>query len=557
MITGAIDVMDTLRGYFGTDDFGEADRDGDFGDEDTGLETPLSPGGYDERRLQVRAYRHWASLLGDRSYPSVKDLEPEKLPEFGPYSVLLDFSAGIEDPLVPFLGEKLANEYGTDEAIGKVSDVPGRSILSRITDHYLQILANQAPIGFEAEFVNRRGRTILYRGILLPFSSDGETIDFIYGVINWAETAAQSAADELLLEVDQALVPDVEGGASPLEHGGQEEPEPAAQSHSGGNLPRPSFGSLAPIGEDEEGYYDSDEGEEDEDEDGEGEAHYASLLSSISSREIDLPRHDSEAGDLEDTAEPAREGDGAEQPVSARAAKKAIDLSAYSPDSVAGDQPAREAANDFSSETGDFSSESGLHAMLAKARELAFAACSSEDRSRAALYEAVGRAYDVSIAAGESPGEFAELVTENGLTVQDRAPMTPIVKLVFGADYDKTRITEYAAVLGHAHRIGVERGALSVFLSEAEGGLKGVVQAERRLRREESGKIVQPAEAVRESLARKLRELEARPLDTIDGEGAEFALVMIRRLETGEVVVVGEISDDIPMIEKAGRKLVS
>lgn len=54
----------------------------------------------------------------------------------------------------------------------------------------MQILANQAPIGFEAEFVNQRGSTILYRGILLPFSSDDHAIDF-NGVINWKELADQ------------------------------------------------------------------------------------------------------------------------------------------------------------------------------------------------------------------------------------------------------------------------------------------------------------------------------------------------------------------------------
>ena len=69
----------------------------------------------------------------------------------------------------------------------------------------MQILANQAPIGFEAEFINQRGAAILYRGILLPFSSDDDTIDFIYGVINWKEMADAATADELLLEIDQAL----------------------------------------------------------------------------------------------------------------------------------------------------------------------------------------------------------------------------------------------------------------------------------------------------------------------------------------------------------------
>src|SRR5438132_1291193 len=40
---------------------------------------------------------------------------------------------------------------------------------------------------------NRRQNT-LYRGILMPLSSDGESIDFIYGVINWKEMAEADIA---------------------------------------------------------------------------------------------------------------------------------------------------------------------------------------------------------------------------------------------------------------------------------------------------------------------------------------------------------------------------
>ena len=163
----------------------------------------LSPVGQDERRMQVRAYNHWASLLAERNFPSIEDLDPEALPDFGPYSVLLDFTAGIEDPAVHYLGAKLARECGTDGEIATLSDVPSRSLLSRITDQYMQIIANQAPIGFEAEFVNQRGQTILYRGILLPFSSNDDSIDFIYGVINWKELPDQIDTDELMLEIDQ------------------------------------------------------------------------------------------------------------------------------------------------------------------------------------------------------------------------------------------------------------------------------------------------------------------------------------------------------------------
>ena len=132
--------------------------------------------------------------------------------------------------------------------------------------------------------------------------------------------------------------------------------------------------------------------------------------------------------------------------------------------------------------------------------------------------------------------------------------MTPVVKLVFGADYDKTRLTEYAAVLNHAHRMGVERGTLAGLLAEAEGGLKGVVQAERDYRRADGGEVV-VRETPREALARKLRAIAPMGFEDIDAEGEEFALVMVRRVE-GKVVVLGEIAD-LPLVEKAAKRLVA
>jgi hypothetical protein len=192
---------------------------------------------------------------------------------------------------------------------------------------------------------------------------------------------------------------------------------------------------------------------------------------------------------------------------------------------------------------------------LAAAREMAAQASNSEDRTRNALYEAIGRAYDFSLAAADSPADFDELVSDSGLTVQDRAPMTPVVKLVFGADYDKTRLTEYAAALSHAHRLELPRGSLTDYLRGAEGGLKGVVKAERQLRRAESGKA-DPAADSREALAAKLREMPAVALADIAPYGSEFALVMIRRSETGELVILGEVPEDAALVEKAAKKLV-
>ncbi len=556
--------MDTLRGAFETSDDAGDNRDWDAQEEEAARQLPPESIGQDERRMQVRAYNHWASLLGDRSYPSIEDLEPHNLPDFGPNSVLLDFSAGIEDPVVQYLGDKLGEECGADGPIARLSDVPPRSLLSRITDHYMQILANQAPIGFEAEFVNQRGSSILYRGILLPYSSDDDTIDFIYGVINWKEMADQATADELLLEIDQALEVDeaVEDEDEPHKHHADPVTDwadsPLADIDMGTSGEEADDGedsfedNIAPFvegyGEDEVaddlplpdfGKYQLDDPElDDDEEDGEDAGYsFASLSDYIEAptkKALDLDSGDFETPEFVSEPEP-EESESESVPVAE------IPV-----------EPIDEAAETFA----ELPEDAGLYDCLAAARELAQTARASEDRSRQALYAAVGRAYDFSIAADAEPEEYRELIEESGLSVQERAPMTPVVKLVFGSDYDKTRLTEYAAVLSHAHRIGLERGSLAQYLADADGGLKGVVKAERRLRREESGKIVEPENAVRHALAQKLRELEALTLEALAADGPEFGLVMVRRDGSGTVEMIGEVPEDIALVERAARKLV-
>ena len=614
--------MDTLRGNFeALDDSHEHEA----GEDDSGREAPPLGIGQDERRMQVRAYNHWAGLLEDRNFPSIDDLEPGNLPDFGPFSVLLDFTAGIENPGVVYLGDQLAQECDISVPdLRTLSDVPSRSLLSRITDHYMQILANQAPIGFEAEFVNQRGSTILYRGILLPYSSNDETIDFIFGVINWKELADQRTSDELLLQVDQALEAKPESspkraddtpltdwadgpgttvandiGDEPLELSLVED-EPAAFGEpteieepmededlaAGFAEGLPAFSGRA------EDYLDDDEEYEEEDEeeatDGLPKPKFGSLMSIGGGRGV--PAEVADESDNLDDVEVAPYGLGSGAGDDAEAtdfeyaddAVMSLDGFEFAGSTDAGDaDDLDEAAGDAMSEGEELQHGDGrfeprddtvpaggeirlapiepaemeLGDWLASAREMAAQARNSEDRTRHALYDAIGRAYDFSLAAAQSPKDFEELVSDSGLSVQDRAPMTPVVKLVFGADYDKTRLTEYAAALSHAHRLDLPRGTLGDFLRGAQGGLKAVVRAERQLRRAESGKA-DPAADGRELLAAKLREMPAVALADLEPYGSEFALVMIRRSEDGELVIIGEVPEDAGLIEKAAKKLV-
>ena len=426
--------MDTARGLDDRIDIGSHDS----GADDAGVSEPRLDIGTDERRMHVRAYNHWVSLLRGRPYPSIEDLDPASIADFGPHSVLLDFTGGIENPAIRYLGPSLREECGVTSAITHVAEVPSRSLLSRLTDHYLQIIANRAPIGFEAEFIGQRGHNTLYRGILMPYSSDQDTIDFIYGVINWKEMVDAATQAKLEREVEESRrTAPVATGTAPV----------WADGPSAGIATDPP--------------------------------------------EAEMPHDD-------------------------------IVVPPHGAQTLAG--------------------------RLMLARESAAAARAADTRSRASLYRALARAYDFARAAEDDAEGYAQLLAEAEIKVQARAPMTAPAKLVFGVDYDKTRLTEFAAVMSYARRNDIPGGGLEAYLAGEPGGIKAIVQAERALRKP----VARP-----DKYARARAELLSRPPLAhveIEAGASEFVLLLARAGSDGMLDVVARLDDDDALAERALRK---
>jgi len=426
--------------------------------------------GTDERRLHVRAYNYWVSLLEGRDFPSIDDLEPGDLEDFSSHSVLLDFTCGGDNPAIPYIGATIRDECGLEDDMRTIADVPSRSLLSRLTDHYMQIIANRAPVGFEAEFENQRGKTICYRGILMPFSSDGEAIDFIYGVINWKQVDGAVSEEPLAanLPADEAD-PDVT----------QEEP-----------------------------------------------------LELTDTMDVEAPRIEQPTASTENFK--AQDPEEAEHKIEAHVSWE------DGPLHDADDQPIATPAID---------EHAGLADRLCAARETAETVKAGEGRTRAALYQALSLAYDFALAARDNPGEYAELLEESGVKLQVRAPMTPIVKLVFGIDYDKARLTEFAAALSYAQRQELGFGDFQSFIERQPGGLKAMVAAERQARRPE------PSPDTKGEVARaKLRTAPSITLAEVSS-AEEFAVVITRRGADGRHEPIAILEDEA-LIERAIRRAV-
>jgi hypothetical protein len=293
----------------------------------------------------------------------------------------------------------------------------------------------------------------------MPFSSDGDTIDFIYGVINWKDVGEAA-------EIPQVIRPEL----PPLELETDEVEEEEALE-----LVVPMAPELEPENE-----------------------------------SVATPHLTWEDGPLADPEPPAELVENADEPII------------------------------------EIDPDAGLADRLWAARESAEVCKQQDGRSRVALFRALAMAYDCAVAAKRVPDDYAEILDDAGVKAQARAPMTPIVKLVFGVDYDKTRLTEFAAALSYAERQNVDFGGFLEFVEQADGGLKGLVAAERKARRPDKP-VEDKIEAGRTAL-RTASPLALAQLPT----NQEFALVLTRRNANGIHEVV-ELVADTAMLDRALR----
>ncbi|MEO0412233.1 MAG: hypothetical protein AAF221_10400 [Pseudomonadota bacterium] len=529
---------------------------------------PTQPATGMERRMNIRAFDYWESLLDGRDFPSVGDLDPEAIGPFREHSLLIDFTGGYEKPILRYVGSHLRAEASLANREIDPNDVPSGTLLSRLTNHYLEILANRAPIGFEAEYENESNERILYRGILLPLSDDGTTINFIYGVTSWKvedilpgeETtsfdddvldldAPVDPADEELLELTQALdeaetesllsgeVPDDEDIDQDLQSlvseidavlgntGPAEEPVEESIAQASADPAPDEDGTVADLPVDA-----APEPEEDND-------------------LVDLDAYVDEPG--EEAAAPSED---AGAPTALDEDEPLEDLPPISDEDMPPPERAPEPLAAATDDNVDPADEE-FYDLLAKCQTSASDLARFDSRSRAALYDTLGLAYDFHLVSARRREAYQTLLEQTGITMQSRAPLTPIVKLVFGQGYDKTRLTEYAAALGYADREGVPQGDFQSFVDAFEGGIKAMVKAERAARNQARGnESIDKLEAAKAAL-RERQAMMTLPDDVVTGTGEEeFVLMVARRDPSGGYSVLDTVETGKSTLEAALKK---
>ena len=162
-----------------------------------------------ERRLNARAYHYWLSLRDGAPMPRLSALDPERFGEFAQRAVLIDLSRGGDAPAITHVGGIVRRDSGALPERPTPGDVPVGSVLRGLLDRLNEVIAYNAPIGFQSDGESQAevtdGPARHHRGILLPFCDEGGTISAVLGIIGWHDRIMVDGMADIAAAVGGAM----------------------------------------------------------------------------------------------------------------------------------------------------------------------------------------------------------------------------------------------------------------------------------------------------------------------------------------------------------------
>jgi hypothetical protein len=466
-----------------------------------------------ERRRHASLLNYWLSIRGEKEFPPLHDLDPLEISDAGPSSILLELLSGGHDAHIRHIGEALKGEAKVEQII----DAPSPSILACIAKKLPIVAISRDFLAFEDEFEGPQGPTRCW-ATLLPLSAEGAWVDYVYAMVSVdgpAERAAEAIAEpeepeaqEPAPEVAEMAEEATETSAEPVAEVPEEPTEISAEPKMTEAPPEERNQPVEVIDTGSEPEVIDEYGDEPPAKPG-----FAKLFDSLvgltnfyGSEPIRVePVLPEEAPVDESTVEdvapdqaladelPSEQPEMAETPIEeAESTEERLvaEASAEEPEAIselvieqpAAEQPVAEPAaiEPPATEPAEQPApalEGTLQSKLAEVRTKADEARQAKLKANAALYEGLSAAYDFALDAEDAPEEYLRLVEAQGLKIQLRSPMKPVVKLAFDGMCDEAMIKQLEAVLAWAFEKELPRGALADRIQSA-GGIGPILNGE-------------------------------------------------------------------------------
>ena len=460
-----------------------------------------------ERRKHATVLNYWLSIRKDRDLPPIRDLDPLEISDAGPFSVLLELIGGGEDAEVRHIGQSIKGGVET----ARMAEAPEESLLACIAKKLPIVAISRNVIAFEDEFTGGDGTTRCWV-TLVPFSSNRTWVDYVYGYVS-LESGAKTAKDEPTAAEEPEQAPEAEPAtvaeAEPFEDIAEAEAvEEVAEATAPEPEPEPEAAELAEVVEPElVAEVASDPEPEPEPEPvapaPERRPGFSKIFDALAgvggfygtnhkmepglpaAPEVEPEPEREQVAEVAPEPEVEPEVEAAPEPVAEAEPEPEPEVATApepepepEPVPVAEDEPeaAPVAARDDTNKA-QSAVEGPLQNKLTEVRAKADEARAAKLRANAALYEGLSAAYDFALEAEEHAEEYLKLVEAQGLKIQLRSPMAPVVKLAFNGMCDDATIAQLEKVLAWALKNDLPQGSLAERI-ESEGGIGSILNGQ-------------------------------------------------------------------------------
>jgi hypothetical protein len=128
---------------------------------------------------------YWDSKRAGRRMPARRDIEPTEILELLPYVVLIDVRRDPLDFRYRLVGTAVAARFGHDHTGAHFSALPQQSQGSEVWKTATRILQEKRPIVSHIPYVGYNSWIQNYRDISMPLSEDNDTVNMIFGVLQF------------------------------------------------------------------------------------------------------------------------------------------------------------------------------------------------------------------------------------------------------------------------------------------------------------------------------------------------------------------------------------
>jgi hypothetical protein len=143
-------------------------------------ELSTSPPRHEELR---QLYAYWLDKRGDRRAPSRADIDPVELARLLPHVVLLDVE---RDPLrfrFRLVGTTVAKGFNVDPTGTYFDEIEHTAEQRELNERLMAVADWGPPLCATWDYTGADGRHVSYERLALPLSSDGTTVDMLFGGI--------------------------------------------------------------------------------------------------------------------------------------------------------------------------------------------------------------------------------------------------------------------------------------------------------------------------------------------------------------------------------------